>query len=107
MAVAATAISKVAEWHVQGGRVEWWRCTIDPGSITGDAQEIDTIAVPGAKAGDPCFVSAEAPEAAIIVQGAKVTGDDSVSVYLSASATTNSAALTYNLHILKRTVVAA
>jgi len=105
--MAGTAVSKIAELQVKGGRLEWWRFTLNPAQITGDAQVIDTVAIPGAKAGDPVRAEPEAPEAGLNVQGCKVTADNEVSLYLTSSVTLDSAALTYNLEILKRTVVAA
>lgn len=89
--VAATAVSKVAEQQIKGARMEIWKFTLDPGSIAAAAQEVDTIAVPGAKAGDPCSVSFEAPDANVITGGAKVTGNDVVSVYLSNNITVTTA----------------
>jgi hypothetical protein len=106
LAVAATGISKLAEWEARGGRMEWWQFTLDPGSIAAAAQEIDTVAIPGARAGDPCWIEFEAPDANIITGGAKVTANDVVSVYLSNNITvttaTDSAAKVGNLLILKR-----
>jgi hypothetical protein len=108
LAVAATAISKLASWEGQGGRMEWWQFTLDPGSIAAAAQEIDTVAIPGARAGDPCWVEFEAPDANVITGGGKVTANDVVSVYLSNNITvttaTDSAAKVGNLLILKRTI---
>lgn len=107
-AVAATAISKLWEAHGAGGKLEAWTFTLDPGSIAAAAQEIDTIAITGARAGDPCWVEFEAPDANVITGGAKVTANDVVSVYLSNNITvttaTDSAAKVGNLLILKRAI---
>ena len=109
---AATAISKVGEApSVHGGRLEFWKFTLDPGSIAAAAQEVDTVAIPGAKAGDPCFASCEVPEASLICGGAAVTADDVVSIYISNNITVTTAfdggSKVWNLQILKRTVVGA
>jgi hypothetical protein len=108
---AASAISKLAEQQMAGGRLEIWKFTLDPGSIAAAAQEVDTIAVSGAKAGDPCFVSFEAPDANVLAAGAKVTADDVVSVYIDNNITVTTAvdgaSMTGYLSILKRTVVNA
>ena len=107
-AVAATLVSNLSSLNMAGGRLETWTFTLDPGSIAAAAQEIDTIAVTGARAGDPCWVSFEAPNANIITGGAKVTANDVVSVYLSNNITvttaTDSAAVVGYLLILKRAV---
>lgn len=109
--MAGTAVVKVGENNIRGGREEWWRFSLDPASIAAGAQGIETVAIPGAKAGDPVFAQPEAIETQLIVQGAKVTADDEVSVYLSnaidATTAINGGAKTWNLHILKRSVGAA
>ena len=109
--MAGTAISKIAEQHVRGGRLEWWRFTLDPASIAAAAQGIETVAIPGARAGDPCFVSPEAVEANVVPVGAAVTADDVVSVYIDNNITVTTAvdgaAKTWNLQILKRAVAGA
>lgn len=82
LAVAATAVTKVVEGHFAGAKMEVYSFSIDPGSIAAFSQEIETIAITGARAGDPCFVSLEAPTANLNTQGAKVTANDVVSFYL-------------------------
>lgn len=107
-AVAATAISKTWESHGFGGKLEAWTFTVDPGSIAASAQELETIAIPGARAGDPCWVEFEAPDANINMGGAKVTANDVVTVYLTNNITvttaTDSAAKVGNLLILKKAI---
>jgi len=106
-AVTATAVTKVAENHQAGAKVEVYSFSIDPGSIAAFAQEIETMAITGARTGDPVFVSMEAPGASIAVQGAKVTATDVVSFYLAnhqATTAVDSGALVGYLKIYKRSV---
>jgi len=106
-AVTATAVTKLVESYSPGAKVEVYSFSIDPGSIAAFAQEIETMAVTGARTGDPCFVSMEAPGASIAVQGAKVTATDVVSFYLAnhqATTAVDSGALVGYLKIYKRSV---
>ena len=106
-AVTATAVTKLVESHQGGAKMEVYSFSIDPGSIAAFAQEIETAAVTGARTGDPCFVSIEAPSASIAVQGAKVTATDVVSFYLAnhqATTAVDSGALVGYLKIYKRSV---
>jgi hypothetical protein len=106
-AVTATAVTKLVEAWNPGAKTEVYSFSIDPGSIAAFAQEIETLAVTGARVGDPCMVSMEAPGASIAVQGAKVTATDVVSVYLAnhqATTAVDSAALVGYLMIYKRAV---
>lgn len=106
-AVTATAVTKLVESHSAGAKVEVYSFSIDPGSIAAFAQEIETIGVTGARTGDPCFVSVEAPSASLALQGAKVTATDVVSFYLAnhqATTAVDSGALVGYLKIYKRAV---
>ena len=106
-AVAATAVTKVVEGHYAGAKMEVYSFSIDPGSIAAFAQEIETISVTGARAGDPCFVSLEAPPNALNTQGAKVTANDVVSFYLEnnqASTAVDATTLVGYLTIFKRAI---
>lgn len=106
-AVTATAVTKLCEDFVPGAKCEVYSFSIDPGSIAAVAQEVETIAVTGARTGDPCWVSLEAPGASIAVQGAKVTATDVVSFYLAnhqATTAVDSGALVGYLKIYKRSV---
>lgn len=106
-AVTGTAVTKLVEGHFPGAKMEVYSFSIDPGSIAAFAQEIETLAVTGARAGDPCVVSIEAPGASIAVQGAKVTATDVVSFYLAnhqATTAVDSGALVGYLEIFKRAV---
>ena len=106
-AVTATAVTKLVESHFPGAKMELYSLSIDPGSIAAFAQEIETVAVTGARTGDPCIVSVEAPGASIAVQGAKVTATDVVSFYLAnhqATTAVDSGALVGYLKIYKRAV---
>ena len=106
-AVTATAVTKLVESYNPGAKVEIYSFSIDPGSIAAFAQEIETMAITGARTGDPVFVSIEAPSASIAVQGAKVTATDVVSFYLAnhqATTAVDSGALVGYLKIYKRAV---
>jgi len=106
-AVTATAVTKLVESYNPGAKVEIYSFSIDPGSIAAFAQEVETMAVTGARTGDPVFVSMEAPGASIAVQGAKVTATDVVSFYLAnhqATTAVDSGALVGYLKIYKRAV---
>jgi len=106
-AVTATAVTKLVETYNPGAKVEVYSFSIGPGSIAAFAQEIETMAVTGARTGDPVFVSMEAPGASIAVQGAKVTATDVVSFYLAnhqATTAVDSGALVGYLKIYKRAV---
>ena len=106
-AVTATAVTKLVEAHFPGAKMEVYSFSIDPGSIAAFAQEIETMSVTGARAGDPCSVSLEAPVAGLNTQGAKVTANDVVSFYLennqASTAVDATAAIGY-LTIFKRAI---
>ena len=106
-AVTATAVTKLVESYSPGAKVEVYSFSIDPGSIAAFAQEVETMAITGARTGDPVFVSMEAPGASIAVQGAKVTATDVVSFYLAnhqATTAVDSGALVGYMKIYKRAV---
>lgn len=106
-AVTATAVTKIVEAHFAGAKMEVHSFSIDPGSIAGLAQEIETMTITGARAGDPVFVNIEALQSGINVQGAKVTANDVVSFYLlnnqPTTAIDNTVAVGY-MTIFKRAV---
>ena len=107
LAVTGTAVTKLIEAHFPGAKMETYSFSIDPGSIAAFAQEVETLAITGARTGDPCFVCMEAPGASIAVQGAKVTATDVVSFYLAnhqATTAVDSGALVGYLQIFKRAV---
>ena len=103
--MAGTAIVKKAEQQMAGGLLQVWRCSINPASVAPAAQGIETVAIPGARAGDPCWANAEAIETQLLLQGAKVTADDVVSVYLNnginATTAIDGGAITYTITIIK------
>jgi len=106
-AVTATAVTKVVESYNAGAKVEVYSFSVDPGSIAAFAQEIETMTITGARAGDPVFVTIEALGASLACQGAKVTATDVVSVYLAnhqATTAVDSAAVVGYLKIYKRAV---
>lgn len=103
--MAGTAVTKLSETYVAGGLRQIWRCSIDPASVAAAAQGIETITIPGARAGDPVMASVEAIETQLLPQGAKVTADDTVSVYINnginATTAINGGAKLWYIDILK------
>lgn len=103
--MAGTAVTKKGIIHGQGGRIELYTFSLDPASIAADAQGVETLTISGAKAGDMVFVSPEAAEKHLIPAGAKVTADDTVSVYINnnftATTALDGAAKTWSLMIVK------
>jgi len=103
--MAGTAVTKLVEQQMKGALFQLWKFSLDPASMAAAAQGIETVTIPGARAGDRVSATAEAPEASIITGGAKVTADDTVSVYLSNNITVTTAvdggALVWILEIYK------
>jgi hypothetical protein len=100
---AATLITKIGEnpaWR--GGVEEYYSFAIDIGALTISTQEIETIALTGARTGDPCEVTLESPEAGPVMQGAKVTASNVVSFYVGATVSINPAAYVGYLKIFRR-----
>lgn len=88
----------------QGGWLEAGQFTLDPASIAASARGVSTVTIVGVRAGDMVFVQPELLEANVVVTGAKVTADDTVSVYINntidATTAVDSASLTYNILIV-------
>jgi hypothetical protein len=105
--MAGTSITKKAEFRGHGGVMQVWTTSINPASIAAAAQGIETVAIPGARAGDPCWANCEAVETQLHPVGAKVTANDVVSVYLNnginATTAIDGAALTWTITIVKLT----
>lgn len=103
--MAGTAIVKKAEFQGQGGVLQVWQCSIDPGSVAAAAQGIVTVAIPGVRTGDLAWAQPEAIETMLIAQGAKVTASDVVSIYTSnaydASTAIDGAAKIWSILVLK------
>lgn len=68
---------------VRGAWLEFGTFTLNPASIAAASQGVETVTITGAKTGDLVFVNAEALDNRIAVVGAKVTADDTVSVYIN------------------------
>lgn len=81
--MAGTSVTKVWEAQALGGVFQAWTCLLDPAEIAGAAQGIETVEIPGARSGDIVFAQPEAVETHVIPAGAKVTGDDEVSLYIN------------------------
>lgn len=100
-----TAVTKKFEQQMKGGVMQGWTFNLDPASIAAAAQGIETLTLPGARAGDMTFVNGRAPEANLIIAGSKVTANDTVSIYLDNNITVTTAVdggdLTYDLLIFK------
>jgi hypothetical protein len=109
---AATGISKKAEFFMAGGKFEIWEFTLDPGSIAAAAQDVSTVAIPNAEVGDKVLaINVEVPEAALIVQGGKITSAGVLSVYLTnnlpVTTALDSGALVYQVTLFKVSATAA
>jgi len=100
---------KYAEWQVKGGVMEVYQSTVNPGSIAAAAEELETFAITGARSGD-IVVSAEAedPDVNALINGAKVTATDVVTVWImnnyGVTTAVDAGTATINITILKRTV---
>ena len=103
--MAGTAVTKKGIIHGHGGRIELYTFTLDPASIAADAQGTEVVTIPGAKAGDMVFASPEAPDKHLLPSGAKVTADDTVTVYINnnftATTALDGASKTWSLMIVK------
>jgi len=106
--MAGSAVALKGQINGFGGTLEFWQFTLDPASIAAAAQGIETVAIPGARLGDPCIAQVEAGEASLVPTGAKVTGSNEVSVYITNNITVTTAfdgaALTWTLMIFKKTI---
>ena len=91
--------------HGYGSDIEFGTFDLDAASIAAAAQGVETVTIEGAKVGHLVFVNAEAPDNRIAVAGAKVTADDTVSVYINnmydATTAVNSASKTFNYLLVK------
>lgn len=100
--MSATAVTKKGEIRdsVLGAWVEFGTFSLDPASIAANSQGVETATITGAKTGDMIFVSPEALAASMVCVGAKVTGADTVSIYLNntidATTAVDGAAKTYS-----------
>lgn len=108
-AVTGSTPVKIAEVpHTNGGKLEIWQSTVTTAAIAAATQEIETFAITGARTGDTCWASVEAPIANLNCQGAKVTATDVVSVYLGNNFGVTTALATsapvINIFLLKRSV---
>lgn len=87
-----------------GGVVEFGTFTLDPASIAAAAKGTETVTIEGVKVGDIVFVNAQDLENRLVVTGAKVTAEDTVSVYLNnlydATTAVNGGSLTYDVLIV-------
>jgi len=103
--MAGTSVTKKTELQMRGGLFQSWTFVLDAASIAAAAQGIETLTLPGARAGDQVWVNARAPEANLIAAGAKVTDNDVVSVYLDNNITVttalDAASTTFDLFIIK------
>jgi len=106
-AVTGSTPVKIAEVpHCNGGKLEIWQSTVTTTGIAAATQEIETFAITGARTGDMCWATLEAPVVNLNMQGAKVTASDVVSVYLEnnfgVTTALGTSAPVVNIFVLKR-----
>lgn len=70
-----------ARKNMLGADMEVGTFTLDAASVAAAAQGVETVTITGARAGDLIFVNEEAPVNRLVLAGAKVTADDTVSLY--------------------------
>lgn len=88
---------------VQGARIEIGSFTLDPSSINADSQGEEEVTITGAESGDRIFVSCEDLDDGLVCAGAKVTDDDTITVYLqnTTEAAVNGASKTWAYILVK------
>jgi hypothetical protein len=72
-----------AHKSLQGADLEIGTFTLDAASVAAAAQGIETVTITGARVGDFIFVNEEAPVNRLVLAGAKVTADDTISLYFN------------------------
>lgn len=100
------AYTKKSELHqsVQGAWLEFGTFTLDPASIAAASKGSEAVTIDGVAVGDMVIVQPEDLEVGVVVTGAKVTAEDTVTVYINntydASTAVNGGSKTYNIIIV-------
>jgi hypothetical protein len=70
--------------NLNGARIEIGTVTLDPGEISADSSDTETVTISGAESGDRIFIFPDSAfDAGLVVQGAKVTADDTVTIKIA------------------------
>jgi hypothetical protein len=100
----------IARKNLLGADMEMGTFTLDGASVAAAAQGVETVTITGARVGDLIFVNEEVPVNRLVLAGAKVTANDTVSLYFNnmydATTAVDPAVKTFN-YVLVRTVVGA
>ena len=98
-------MSKLGGSHnFAGGNIEIGSLSLNPASIADNAQGITTGTIEGAEVGDIVFVNPEAMALGVAFVGAKITAEDTVSVYINneSGGAIDLAAMTFDYLLFKR-----
>jgi hypothetical protein len=91
--------------NILGADVEVGILTLNPGSIAAASQGTVTGTITGAKQGDQIFMTPEGLDNHLAFAGAKITADDTVTVYLNnvidATTAVDGASLTWDYLLVK------
>jgi hypothetical protein len=91
--------------NIAGAAVEIGTIALNPGSIAAASQGTVTGTITGAKQGDQIFMTPQGLDNKLAFAGAKVTADDTVTVYLNnvidSSTAVDGASLTWDYMLVK------
>jgi len=98
----------IARNNLSGADMELGTFTLDAASVAAAAQGIETVTITGARVGDLIFVNEEAGVNRLVLAGAKVTADDTVSLYFNnmydATTAVDQAVKTFNYILVRKTI---
>lgn len=85
---------------VRGGKVKFGTFTLNPASLTTEAET--TLAIAGVTSGDLVFVNPQSLDQYLVCKGARVTGDGEIGVTLAnyGSTAVDGASITYDFIVL-------
>jgi hypothetical protein len=91
--------------NFKGADVEVGTVSLNPGSIAAASQGTVTGTITGAKQGDQVFMTPQGLDNKLAFAGAKITADDTVTVYLNnvidATTAVDGASLTWDYQLVK------
>jgi hypothetical protein len=98
-------MTQVATANFKGADVEVGTITLNPASINAASQGTVTGTITGAKQGDQIFMTPEALDNKLAFAGAKITADNTVTVYLNnvidSTTAVDGASLTWDYMLVK------
>jgi hypothetical protein len=98
-------MTQKANAYINGAAVEVGTISLNPGSIAAASQGTVTGTITGAKQGDQIFMTAEGLDNKLAFAGAKITADDTVTVYLNnvidSTTAVDGASLTWDYLLVK------